>query len=345
MYDLVLKNCNVINENVESQVDIAIKNQRIEKIAASVDSESSEELDLSGKLVIPGLIDDQVHFREPGLTHKGEIATESKAALAGGVTSYFEMPNVNPNTSTIENLEKKFEMASTKSVGNYSFYLGATNDNIEEIKKHNPKTSCGLKVFMGASTGDLLVDKYESLEKIFEHCPTNIVTHCEDPKRLVENEKLYQEKYGDNLEAAHHAVIRDEECCYLSSSLAVGLAKRFGSNLHVLHLSTAREMELFTSDPIENKHITAEGCVHHLTFSDKDYEELGNFIVCNPSIKTEEDRLGIIEAVKANKIDIFATDHAPHTFEEKSQKYPNIPAGIPLVQHSLQMLLLSLIHI
>ena len=192
---------------------------------------------------------------------------------------------------------------------------------------------------MGASTGDLLVDKYESLEKIFEHCPTNIVTHCEDPKRLVENEKLYQEKYGDKLEAAHHAVIRDEECCYLSSSLAVGLAKRFGSNLHVLHLSTAREMELFTSDPIENKHITAEGCVHHLTFSDKDYEELGNFIVCNPSIKTEEDRLGIIEAVKANKIDIFATDHAPHTFEEKSQKYPNIPAGIPLVQHSLQMLL------
>ena len=339
MYDLVLKNCNVINENVESQVDIAIKNQRIEKIAASIDSESSEELDLSGKLVIHGLIDDQVHFREPGLTHKGEIATESKAALAGGVTSYFEMPNVNPNTSTIENLEKKFEMASTKSVGNYSFYLGATNDNIEEIKKHDPKTSCGLKVFMGASTGDLLVDKYESLEKIFEHCPTNIVTHCEDPKRLVENEKLYQEKYGDKLEAAHHAVIRDEECCYLSSSLAVGLAKRFGSNLHVLHLSTAREMELFTSDPIENKHITAEGCVHHLTFSDKDYEELGNFIVCNPSIKTEEDRLGIIEAVKANKIDIFATDHAPHTFEEKSQKYPNIPAGIPLVQHSLQMLL------
>ena len=213
MYDLVLKNCNVINENVESQVDIAIKNQRIEKIASSIDLESSEELDLSGKLVIPGLIDDQVHFREPGLTHKGEIATESKAALAGGVTSYFEMPNVNPNTSSIENLEKKFEMASTKSVGNYSFYLGATNDNIEEIKKHNPKTSCGLKVFMGASTGDLLVDKYESLEKIFEHCPTNIVTHCEDPRRLVENEKLYQEKYGDKLEAAYHAVIRDEECC------------------------------------------------------------------------------------------------------------------------------------
>ena len=339
MHDLVLKNCNVVNENVVSEVDIGINNERIEKIAANISSEARNEIDLQGKLLIPGLIDDQVHFREPGLTHKGEIATESKAAIAGGVTSYFEMPNVNPNTSTIENLEKKFDIAANKSYANYSFYLGATNDNIEEIKKSDPNASCGLKVFMGASTGDLLVDKYESLEKIFEHCPTNIVTHCEDPKRLVENENIFQEKYGDQLHAAHHAVIRDEECCYLSSSLAVGLAKRFGANLHVLHLSTKREMDLFEPGPIDNKKITAEGCVHHLTFSDKDYEELGNFIVCNPSIKTEEDRLGLIDAVTANKIDIFATDHAPHTFEEKSGKYPKIPAGIPLVQHSLQMLL------
>ena len=339
MYDLVLKNCNLVNENSSSEVDIAIKNQRIEKIASNIDSGSKEVLDCAGKLVIPGLIDDQVHFREPGLTHKGEIATESKAAIAGGVTSYFEMPNVNPNTSTIENLNKKFDMASSRSYANYSFYLGATNENIEEIKKHDPKTSCGLKVFMGASTGDLLVDKYEALDAIFQHCPTNIVTHCEDPKRLIENQEKFKKSHGDSLTAMHHAVIRDEECCYLSSSLAVGLAKKYGSNLHVLHLSTAREMDLFESGPIENKNITAEGCVHHLTFSEKDYEELGNFIVCNPSIKTEEDRLGLIEAVKADKIDIFATDHAPHTLEEKNQKYTDAPAGIPLVQHSLQMFL------
>lgn len=339
MYDLVLKNCYLVNENRSSEVDIAIRNQRIEKIASNIDCESKEVLDCGGKLVIPGLIDDQVHFREPGLTHKGEIATESKAAIAGGVTSYFEMPNVNPNTSTIENLNKKFDMASSRSYANYSFYLGATNENIEEIKKHDPKTSCGLKVFMGASTGDLLVDKYEALDAIFQHCPTNIVTHCEDPKRLIENQEKYKKLHGDSLTAMHHAVIRDEECCYLSSSLAVGLAKKYGSNLHVLHLSTAREMDLFESGPIENKNITAEGCVHHLTFSEKDYEELGNFIVCNPSIKTEEDRLGLIEAVKADKIDIFATDHAPHTLEEKNQKYTDAPAGIPLVQHSLQMFL------
>ena len=227
-FSLIIKNGFCYIDGKLKKTDIGLLGNKIKKIG-KIELNSSKVYDAKDKVVFPGIIDTQVHFREPGLTHKGEIATESKAAIAGGVTSYFEMPNVNPNTSTIENLEKKFDIAANKSYANYSFYLGATNDNIEEIKKSDPNASCGLKVFMGASTGDLLVNKYESLEKIFEHCPTNIVTHCEDPKRLIENENIFQEKYGDQLHAAHHAVIRDEECCYLSSSLAVGLAKRFGA--------------------------------------------------------------------------------------------------------------------
>lgn len=339
MFDIVLKNCTIVNENHIFESDIGIKGQRIEKIASSITDEAKEILDLAGKIVMPGVIDDQVHFREPGLTHKGEIATESRAALAGGITSYFEMPNVNPTTTTNELLDKKFEVAKYKSRANYSFYLGASNSNIEEIKKVDINKACGLKVFMGASTGDMLVDNEDTLEDIFQYSPVNIVTHCENTPRILELEKEFSAKYGDNLEPKHHPYIRDEESCYLSSSLAVGLAKKYGSNLHVLHLTTEKEMSLFDAGAIDDKKITAEVCVHHLFFSEKDYETKGNFIKCNPSIKKETDRQALINAVNNDLIDIIATDHAPHTLEEKEQHYLKAPAGLPLVQHMLPALL------
>jgi dihydroorotase len=339
MFDLVLKNCTIVNENQIFESDIGIKGERIEKIASSIGEESKEILDLSGKIVIPGVIDDQVHFREPGLTHKGEIATESRAALAGGITSYFEMPNVNPTTTTNELLDKKFDLAKNKSCANFSFYMGASNSNIEEIKKIDIHKACGLKVFMGASTGDMLVDNEKTLEDIFQYAPVNIVTHCENTPRILENEKKFSEKYGDNVSPKHHPYIRDEESCYLSSSLATGLAKKYNSNLHVLHLTTEKEMSLFESGDIDGKQITAEVCVHHLFFSEKDYEAKGNFIKCNPSIKKESDRQALIKAVNNDLIDIIATDHAPHTLEEKQQRYLKAPAGLPLVQHMLPTLL------
>ena len=339
MFDIVLKNCTIVNENKIFESDIGIKGQRIEKIATSISDEAKKTLDLSGKTVIPGVIDDQVHFREPGLTHKGEIATESKAALAGGITSYFEMPNVNPTTTTNELLDKKFDLAKTKSCANFSFYLGASNSNIEEIKKINTDKACGLKVFMGASTGDMLVDNEKTLEDIFNYAPVNIVTHCENTPRILEKEKEFADKYGENVAPKHHPYIRDEESCYLSSSLATNLAKKYDSNLHVLHLTTEKEMSLFTAGDIDNKKITAEVCVHHLFFSEKDYEKKGNFIKCNPSIKKESDRLALINAVQNDLIDIIATDHAPHTLEEKQQHYLKAPAGLPLVQHMLPTLL------
>ena len=339
MFDIVLKNCTIVNENHIFESDIGIKGQRIEKIASSITDEAKETLDLAGKIVMPGVIDDQVHFREPGLTHKGEIATESRAALAGGITSYFEMPNVNPTTTTNELLDKKFEVAKYKSRANYSFYLGASNSNIEEIKKVDTNKACGLKVFMGASTGDMLVDNEDTLEDIFQYSPVNIVTHCENTPRILELEKEFSAKYGDNVEPKHHPYIRDEESCYLSSSLAVGLAKKYGSNLHVLHLTTEKEMSLFDAGAIDDKKITAEVCVHHLFFSEKDYETKGNFIKCNPSIKKETDRQALINAVNNDLIDIIATDHAPHTLEEKEQHYLKAPAGLPLVQHMLPALL------
>ena len=339
MFDLVLKNCTIVNEDKIFESDIGIKGNRIEKIASSIEEEAKEIIDLSGKFVIPGVIDDQVHFREPGLTHKGEIATESRAALAGGITSYFEMPNVNPTTTTNELLDKKFDLAKQKSCANYSFYLGASNSNIEEIKKINTDKACGLKVFMGASTGDMLVDNEKTLEDIFNYAPVNIVTHCENTPRILEKEAEFAEKYGDSVSPIHHPYIRDEESCYLSSSLAVGLAKKYNSNLHVLHLTTEKEMSLFTKGDIDGKNITAEVCVHHLFFSENDYEAKGNFIKCNPSIKKESDRLALVNAVKNDLIDIIATDHAPHTLEEKQQHYLKAPAGLPLVQHMLPTLL------
>ena len=339
MYDLVLKNCKIVNENSIIESDIAIKNSRIEKISKDISSDSEEVIDVDGRYVIPGLIDDQVHFREPGLTHKGEIATESKAGLAGGVTSYFEMPNVNPTTTTNENLTKKFELASTRSLSNYSFHLGASNTNIEEIKRADIHQASALKVFMGASTGDMLVDDLDALDDIFNYSPLIVVTHCEDQKTVEKNEKLFDEKYGENVSAEHHHLIRDVDSCYLSSSLAVDLAKKYDADLHVFHLTTEKEMDLFTAGDIDCKKITAEVCVHHMFFNESFYSKLGNQIKCNPSIKHESDRAALIKALLENKIDIIATDHAPHTWDEKNKPYVEAPAGLPLVQHGMQILM------
>ena len=339
MYDLVLKNCKIVNENLIIESDIAIKNSRIEKISKDISSDSKEVIDVNGRYVIPGLIDDQVHFREPGLTHKGEIATESKAGLAGGVTSYFEMPNVNPTTTTNENLTKKFELASTRSLSNYSFHLGASNTNIEEIKRADIHQASALKVFMGASTGDMLVDDLDALDDIFNYSPLIVVTHCEDQKTVEKNEKLFDEKYGENVSAEHHHLIRDVDSCYLSSSLAVDLAKKYDADLHVFHLTTEKEMDLFTAGDIDGKKITAEVCVHHMFFNESFYSKLGNQIKCNPSIKYESDRAALIKALLENKIDIIATDHAPHTWDEKNKAYTEAPAGLPLVQHGMQILM------
>ena len=339
MYDLILKNCKIINENSIHESDVAIKNSRIEKISKNISSETKEIVDVDGRYVIPGLIDDQVHFREPGLTHKGEIATESKAGLAGGVTSYFEMPNVNPTTTTNENLTKKFELASTRSFSNYSFHLGASNSNIEEIKRADIHQASALKVFMGASTGDMLVDDLDALDDIFNYSPLIVVTHCEDQKTVEKNEKLFDAKYGADVSAEHHHLIRNVDSCYLSSSLAVDLAKKYDADLHVFHLTTEKEMDLFTAGDIDGKKITAEVCVHHMFFNESFYSKLGNQIKCNPSIKYESDRAALIKALLENKIDIIATDHAPHTWDEKNRAYTEAPAGLPLVQHGMQILM------
>ena len=339
MYDLVLKNGTLVNEGKIYESDIAIKGDRIELIASSINAESKQHLDLHGKHVLPGLIDDQVHFREPGLTHKGNIQSESRAGLAGGVTSYFEMPNVNPTTTNRENLQAKFDLAATKSHANYSFYMGASNTNIDEIKQLDHTLACGLKVFMGASTGDMLVDNQDTLDAIFREAPVNIVTHCEDTPTILKNEKAIISEYGEDIDATFHPRIRNAESCLKSSQLAYNLATKHGSNLHILHLTTADEMKLFREGDIADKKITAEVCVHHLFFSEAAYKTHGNQIKCNPSIKTENDRLALIDAVQKNKIDIIATDHAPHTWEEKQQTYMQAPSGLPLNQHSLLVLL------
>ena len=339
MYDLILKNGTLVNEGSIYESDIAIKGDRIEKISSSIDAEAKKIIDLDGKYILPGLIDDQVHFREPGLTHKGNIQSESRAGLAGGVTSYFEMPNVNPTTTNRKNLQAKFDLAATKSHANYSFYMGASNTNIDEIKQLDNTLACGLKVFMGASTGDMLVDNQDTLEAIFKEAPVNIVTHCEDTPTIIENEKAIVAEYGEDIDAKFHPRIRDAASCLKSSQLAFDLATKHGSNLHILHLTTADEMKLFTEGEITGKKITAEVCVHHLFFSEADYETRGNFIKCNPSVKSEQDRLALIDAVQKNKIDIIATDHAPHTLEEKQQPYLQAPSGLPLNQHSLLVLL------
>ncbi len=339
-YSLLLLNGKVVNEGQTQEVDIAIKEQRIHKIGKDLSKlKAREVIDLAGNTVIPGMIDDQVHFREPGLTQKGSIATESKAAVAGGITSFMEMPNCNPITDSSQQLQTKQAIAARNSYANYSFYLGATQDNIEEIKCIDPTQVCGIKVFMGASTGNMLVDDPKVLENIFAYAPTLIATHCEDTPTILANEQKYRNQYGDDIPIRLHAHIRSREACIKSTQLALQLAHKFDAKLHVLHLTTAEEAKLFIQGPIEQKRITAEACVHHLFFSEQDYEQKGTLIKCNPSIKSEADRTALLHAVRDGHIDIIATDHAPHTFAEKNQSYWTAPAGLPLVQHALLSLL------
>ncbi len=340
MTSLLITQANVVNEGQIQQLDVFVQNGRIEKIGTDLSSLKADRvIDAKGKYLMPGMIDDQVHFREPGLTHKGEIATESAAAVAGGITSYFEMPNVKPLTINRAALEDKFERASEKSLANFSFYLGASNDNLEDIKSLDPKAACGIKVFMGASTGNMLVDNPEVLEGIFEHAPTIVVTHCEDSPLIGENEEKYRQKYGEDVPMSCHPLIRSEQACYKSSTLAVGLAKRFDTRLHVLHLTTEKELSLLQAGDLKNKRITAEACVHHLFFSEEDYEAKGTLIKCNPAIKKRSDRDALLQAVANDLIDVVATDHAPHTWDEKQNSYFKAPAGLPLVQHALISLL------
>ncbi len=336
----LLVNGTIVNEGRISAADILIEGDRIAKIDSGLPASSADiVIDVSGCHVLPGLIDDQVHFREPGLTHKATIASESLAAVCGGVTSYMEMPNTSPPTTTVESLAEKRARAQGRSHANFAFYLGATNDNLEEIKRVSLDDACGIKVFMGASTGNMLVDDVAALEGIFAEATLPVATHCEDSPTIWENEAKFRERYGDDVPMKCHPLIRSAEACYKSSSLAVGLAKRFGTRLHVLHLTTERELDLFEVGPIEDKHITAEVCVHHLWFDESSYDALGARIKCNPAIKRREDREALLAAVRDDRLDVIATDHAPHTLEEKQQSYFSAPAGLPLVQHSLQMLL------
>ena len=339
---ILLKSGTIINEGKQFVADILIKNGRIEKIAPSISVDYKiEELNLKGKYVLPGCIDDQVHFREPGLTHKAEIKTESRAAVAGGITSFMEMPNTVPNTLTQSLLEDKYQIAAQNSIANYSFFMGASNDNIEEVLKTNERNVCGVKIFMGSSTGNMLVDNEKTLTNLFSKVPPILIaTHCEDEATIQANIKIYREKYGEDVPVECHPLIRNAEACYKSSSMAVELAKKYDTRLHILHISTEKEIALFDNMlPLEQKLITAEACVHHLWFSDEDYKTKGNFIKWNPAVKSATDREAIWKALLEDKIDVIATDHAPHTIEEKNQSYFKAPSGGPLVQHALLAML------
>ena len=338
MKSVLIKNAKIVNEGTIFEGDVLIENEFIVEIAETISAKSSSTkiINAEGNYLIPGAIDDQVHFREPGLTHKGDIASESRAAVAGGITSFIEMPNTNPQATTIELLEDKFKIASEKSIANYSFMFGGTNDNLEEILKVNPKTVAGLKLFLGSSTGNMLVDNDEVLEKIFASTPLLIAVHCEDETTIKNNLAKYKEEYGDDIPMKFHHLIRSEEACYLSSSKAIELAKKTGARLHVFHLSTAKEMKLFTNKlPLEEKKITAEACIHHLWFTNEDYDKKGSLIKWNPAVKTQADKDALWEALLDDRIDVIATDHAPHTLEEKKNPYTSAPSGGPLVQHAV----------
>ncbi len=338
MNRILIKNAKIVNEGTIFEGDVLIENDLIVEIADSISLKTSDciVVDAEGSYLMPGAIDDQVHFREPGLTHKGDIESESRAAVAGGITSFIEQPNTVPNAVTQEILEDKYQIAAQKSFANYSFMMGATNDNLEEVLKTNPKNVAGIKIFLGSSTGNMLVDREETLEKIFSSTPMLIAVHCEDETTIQNNLAAYKEQYGDEVPVTAHHLIRSAEACYISSSKAVALAKRTGARLHIFHLSTAKEMELFTNKiPLEDKKITAEVCVHHLWFTDEDYKTKGNFIKWNPAVKTAEDRAELWKALNDGRIDVIATDHAPHTKEEKMQSYLNAPSGGPLVQHAV----------
>lgn len=338
----IIKNATLVNEVKTFVASVVISGDRIEKIIHNIDDidfsrwSSYELIEARGMLLVPGAIDDQVHFRDPGLTHKGDIATESKAAVAGGVTSFMDMPNTIPNTLTQRILQDKYDIAAEKSLANYSFYMGASNDNIDEVLKTNPKDVCGIKVFMGSSTGNMLVNNDNTLVRLFSEAPCLIATHCEDEAIIRNNMEIYKGKYGDDAPFSIHPLIRSEEACYKTSSLAAELATKYNTQLHILHLSTAKEIQLFRNDiPLKDKKITAETCLHYLYFNDKDYETRGRFLKCNPAVKTEKDRLALIKGCIDNHIDILATDHAPHTYDEKQKPYFSAPSGGTSIQHLL----------
>ena len=342
MKKILIKNANIINEGKVFEGDVYIENDTIVEVANIISAKSQDVqiIDAEGKHLLPGVIDDQVHFREPGLTHKEDIEHGSKAAIAGGITSFIEMPNTVPQTTTIEKLEEKFAIAAEKAYANYSFMFGGTNDNLEEIKKVNPKNTAALKLFLGSSTGNMLVDDEKVLEEIFKHSPLLIATHCEDEQTIQDNLAKYKEEFGDDIPIIYHPEIRSEKACYLSSSRAVALAKKTGARLHVFHLSTAKELELFSNKkPLKDKKITAEVCIHHLWFNNEMYEEKGTLIKWNPAVKTKKDQEALLKALLDDKLDVIATDHAPHTKEEKDNPYTKAPSGGPLVQHALPAML------
>ena len=340
MNSYLIKNATIVNEGSSFVGDLLVENGIIKKIDSSITTNSMTVIDASGKYLIPGLIDDQVHFREPGLTHKATIDSESRAAVAGGITTFIEMPNTVPQATNQQLLQDKFNIAEKTSFANYSFMFGGTNDNLEELLKTDPKTVAGIKLFLGSSTGNMLVDNLEVLEKIFSSTKLIISVHCEDEETIKKNTAEHKAQYGEHIPIELHPVIRSEEACYLSSSRAIELAKKTGARLHVFHVSTAKETTLFRNDiPLEEKQITSEVCVHHLWFSDQDYKEKGTHIKWNPAVKTAADRQGLWKALLDDRLDIIATDHAPHTLEEKSNSYLKAPSGGPLVQHALLALL------
>jgi dihydroorotase len=338
MNRILIKNAKIVNEGSIFEGDVLIENEFIVEIADFISAKSSDckIIDAEGNFLIPGAIDDQVHFREPGLTHKGDIESESRAAVAGGITSFIEQPNTIPNALTQEILEEKYQIAENNSFANFSFMMGASNDNLAEVLKTNPKNVAGIKIFLGSSTGNMLVDNEEVLERIFSSTPLLIAVHCEDETTIKNNLEKFKAQYGEEVPVQAHHLIRSEEACYLSSSKAIALAKKTGARLHIFHLSTAKEMDLFTNKiPLEQKKITAEVCIHHLWFTNADYDTKGNFIKWNPAVKTENDRNALWEALLDDRIDVIATDHAPHTLEEKQQPYLKAPSGGPLVQHAV----------
>jgi len=340
MGEILIKNAKIVNANEIFKSDILLDNELIVRIDRDISSDNAEVIDVDGNFLLPGIIDDQVHFREPGLTHKGDIASESRAAIAGGITSFMEQPNTNPQTTTIEKLEEKFARAADTSFANYSFLFGGTNDNLEELKRLDKNACSGVKLFLGSSTGNMLVDDEEVIEKIFRNTEMVISAHCEDETTKKNNLANYIEQYGDDIPVKYHPLIRSAEACYLSSSKAIALAKKTGARFHVFHLSTGIETDLFRNDiPIEQKKITAEVCIHHLWFSDKDYDSKGTLIKWNPAVKTAEDRSKLWDALLDDRIDVIATDHAPHTLEEKDNMYTQAPSGGPLVQHALPAML------
>lgn len=341
MRNTLILNANIVNEGKVYEGDVLIKGRFIEVIGKDLASrEADTVIDAKGKHLLPGIIDDQVHFREPGLTHKATISSESRAAVAGGVTSFMEMPNTVPPVFTLSLLEDKYLIASKDSLANYSFFMGASNDNLEEVMKVDVREVCGLKIFMGSSTGNLLVDDEKTLAGFFSRFPALIATHCEDEATILRNAADYKKKYGEDLPVKFHPLIRSEEACYKSSSFAIDLARKHGTKLHILHISTEKETSLFDSTiPLEKKKITAEACVHHLMFNDEDYERLGTLIKWNPAVKTKKDQIGVFQALLADKIDVVATDHAPHTLAEKDNSYFKAPSGGPLIQHSLVAML------